>query len=110
MMYVPEGYYPGEFGGPIWGLWSREREDAYVITMVTWGSFSNLIMLFIITLVIEIAGKRSLYLCLFGGIFGFVAAEVIGVIIGLFVGVFIALFVMFKLRQGLMHFWDFLWE
>lgn len=27
MMYIPEGYQPGEFGSPIWGLSEHDRYD-----------------------------------------------------------------------------------
>jgi len=36
-MYVPEGYAPGEFGGPIWGVKPEERFDFYVNYLLFWG-------------------------------------------------------------------------
>ncbi|MBS7632902.1 hypothetical protein KEJ15_04680 [Candidatus Bathyarchaeota archaeon] len=109
-IYLPEGYGSGEFGGPRWGLWGKERQDAYIIEMLSWGSLLNLLFLAIITVSIEIVGKRCLYLVLGLGIFGFAAFELVGMAVGMVVG---SLAVASMLRQPdnvVFRFWRSLWE
>jgi len=111
IMYLPEGYYPGEYGGPVWGYHARERYDAYISDMLSWGMLLNLFILFNIAIVIEIVEKRSLYLVLFCGILGFFVAEILGVIIGMIVSA-LALFMMLKFWSDnfIVRFWYSLWE
>jgi hypothetical protein len=93
VMYVPEGYMPGEFGGPIWGIKPEERYDSYINMMISWGTFPNLIFLFIIFLNIEFLWGRSLYWVLLSGVFGFLIWELYGTIIGIIIGGIIVLWV-----------------
>jgi len=112
MMFFPEGYSPGEFGGPVWGLKPQDRFDAYVTKMVIWGSIANLISLLFITLAVEAVGKRVLYLIIFGGMIGFAVASTIGGFVGLFSGTFAVAYITFKLpkENSLKRFWESLWE
>ncbi len=93
VMYVPEGYMPGEFGGPIWGMKPEERYDAYTNFMISWGTFSNLIFLFIVALAIEFVCGRSAYWVLLLGVFGFLVWEICGAIIGVIVGSILVLWI-----------------
>lgn len=96
VMYVPEGYMPGEFGGPIWGVKPEERYDAYINMMISWGTFPNLIFLFIMALAVEFSLDRSVYWVLLSGVFGFLFWEIYGAVIGIAVGIF-AVLTIFKL-------------
>ncbi|MEM2780982.1 MAG: hypothetical protein QW791_09010 [Candidatus Bathyarchaeia archaeon] len=87
---------PGEFGGPIWGIKPEERYDAYINMMISWGTFPNLVFLFIMALAVEFSLERSVYWVLLFGVFGFLFWEIYGAIIGLTVGIFVALTI-FKL-------------
>ena len=111
IMYVPEGYYPGEFGGPIWGIKPEERYDSYINYIISWGTLPNLILLLSVTLIIEIIGERGAYWILLFGIFGFSLWKLTGVIIGLSVGCVIALW-LFKISPNnfLRRAWQSLFE
>jgi hypothetical protein len=95
IMQIPESYSPGEFGGPIY-MTRQQRLDSYAMSIVTWGTTLNLIALFFVTGVIEIVGKRILYLSILGGAIGFVA-NIIGLIIGVIFGTIVAILIMLKL-------------
>jgi len=84
MMYVPEGYSPG--GRPFYGDYSRDRYPEYLTYLTTWGTLPNLVVLFFITLAVEVVGRRILYLLLLSGIIGFYAFVLVGTIVGVFVG------------------------
>lgn len=111
MMYVPESYAPGEFGGPIWGLKKEDRYDAYVLYMLTWGTVLNLLFLLGVTITVEIVGQRSLYLVLLFGMFGFSVFQILGVFLGIVVGSLIVL-LLFKWRPDnlIVRFWRSFWE
>lgn len=110
MKYVPESYYPSEFGGPIWGMKEEEHYDTYILYMLTWGTLLNLFFLFGVTVTIEIVGYRSLYLVLLFGAFGFYVFQILGVFLGIFVGSMIAL-LLFKWPDNfIVRFWRSLWE
>lgn len=49
MMYVHEGYRPGEFGGPIWGLSALDRYDTYITFLITLCIWSNLAVILVLT-------------------------------------------------------------
>jgi len=83
-MYVPEGYSPG--GRPFYGDYSRDRYPEYLTYLTTWGALPNLVVLFFITLAVEVVGRRILYLLLLSGIIGFYAFVLVGTIVGVFVG------------------------
>ncbi len=106
VMYVPEGYMPGEFGGPIWGIKPEERYDAYINFMISWGTFPNLIFLFIVALIIEFVCGRSVYWVILSGVIGFLFWELYGVVIGIIFGFFIVIltFTLFP-DNFLMRFW-----
>lgn len=109
--YVPEGYYPGEFGGPIWGLSKEDRYASYVIHMLTWGIVLNFFILFSFNMAIEIVGKRSLYLILLCGVCGFIALKITGMIVGLSAGFAIVMLLMFKFQDNfLVRWWQSVWE
>jgi len=110
--YLPESYYPGEFGGPIWGLSPKTRTEFYVMFVITGATYSDLLIIFLIGLSIEAIGKRELYLVLFSGLLGFAGGAAIGTLIGLGAGAAFALIVMFALPKDniLSRFWRSLWE
>jgi hypothetical protein len=112
LVYFPEAYGPGEFGGARWGLKPSDRYDYYTITMITWGFWLNLLTLLFIMILIEAEGARILYLTLFSGILGFYFAQLLGVLAGLAVGLLLVLFLVFKLPKDnvLFRFWNSLWE
>ncbi|MEM2703277.1 MAG: hypothetical protein QXR45_08960, partial [Candidatus Bathyarchaeia archaeon] len=111
IMYVPEGYKPGEFGGPIWGVKPEERFDFYINYMLFWGILPNLMILLFLSFIIEIIGEKGLYWILFFGIFGFYFLQVTGVIIGIFLGSLIFLW-LFKVSPNnfLRQMWRSLFE
>jgi hypothetical protein len=112
IMYLPESYYPGEFGGPIWGLSERGRYEYYIMYIITGATYSDLLIIFLIGIGIEAIEKRSLYLVLFAGIIGFAAGGISGTLIGLGLGVTTALIIMFVLSKDniLSRVWYSLWE
>jgi hypothetical protein len=111
MMYVPESYAPGEFGGPMWGMTPQDRYDEYILYMVTWGTLLNLVFLLAITVIIDFAGYRSLYLVLLFGVFGFYTFQIIGMLMGIAAGSMVAL-LLFKWRpdNSIVRLWHSLWE
>ncbi|MDH7564420.1 MAG: hypothetical protein QHH24_06050 [Candidatus Bathyarchaeota archaeon] len=109
-IYLPEGYGAGEFSGPRWGLWGKERQDAYIIQMLSWGSLLNLLFLAIITVSIEIVGKRCLYLVLGFGIFGFAAFELVGMAVGMVLGSVAVASLLRRPDNVVFRFWRSLWE
>jgi hypothetical protein len=94
LVYIPEGYFPGEYGGPIWRT-SQHRMDTYIMTMLTWGTTPNIITLLLINIIIECLDKR-LYLGIFSGIIGFLTG-VIGAFLGLLTGIIFAILIRLKL-------------
>lgn len=112
MIFFPEAFSPGEFGGPIWGMKPQDRYDIYIMRMVMWGAIANISVLFYITVLIEAVGKRSLYLALFCAILGFAIASLVGMIVGLVVGVFLVAYIWFKMSSEnfLVKYWESLWE
>lgn len=112
IMYLPESYYPGEFGGPIWGLSEKTRYENYIMYVVTGATYSDLLIIFLISIGIETIGKRGLYLVLFSGILGFATGGITGTLVGLGVGVAAALIIIFVLPEDniLSRLWYSLWE
>jgi len=96
MMYVPESYKPGEFGGPIWGISEKERYDTYITFLATSGITSNFVSLLFLTALIEIIGHRKAYFVILCGLVGFAVADLLGVIIGAILGLIILLYMSFK--------------
>lgn len=104
----------GEFGGTVQGNKARggyigpqDYFQNFAFEMSLWGAMENLVILLIVTITIEIAGERLLYILLFAGAFGF-SEGIIGTIFGLAVG--IAFFLIYKLelaKKGFFaRFWD----
>jgi len=112
MMYVAEAYGPGEYGGPRFGAKPQDRFDIYVMQLVTWGTAVNFILLLHVAIIVEVIGKRSLYLALLGCTAGFAIADIIGAIVGVFVGAFAVYYVLFRMspENRLLEFWQSLWE
>lgn len=112
LIYVPEALGPGEHGGPVWGLKPSDRYETYTIQMITWGFWPNLIILFFITVLIETARARALYITMFSGILGFYLAELLGMLTGLVAGLILSLLIMFKLPKDniLFRFWYSIWQ
>lgn len=110
VMYIPEGYKPGEFGGPIWGVKPEERYDTYINILISWGTISNLIILFIINLIIEFVFERLMYLILLLGIFGFIFWELYGIIIGVLIGCIFTLVFKIKPRNFIRRWIQFMFE
>lgn len=110
--YLPESYYQNEFGGPNWGLSPKKRLEFYVMFLITGGTYSDLLIFFLIGLGIEVIGKRELYLVLFSGLLGFAGGGVIGTLVGLGAGAAAAMIVMFALPKDniLSRFWRSFWE
>jgi len=112
IMYLPESYYPGEFGGPIWGLSGKARYENYIMYIITGATFSDLLIIFLVGISIEAIGKRGFYLILFFGVLGFAAAGITGTLVGLGLGVGAALIIIFVLPEDniLSRMWHSLWE
>jgi len=86
MMYIPEGYQPGEFGGPIWGLSEHDRYDTYVTFLITLGIGSDFAIIIVLTALIELLKCRKVYFAIFSGMIGFAIASVLGLLVGIIVG------------------------
>jgi hypothetical protein len=112
LIYIPESYGPGEFGGARWGLKPSDRYETYTIQMITWGFLPNLVILLFVSVLIEVAKARALYITMFIGILGFYTASLIGMLIGLIVGVAVGLFIMFRLPKDniVIRFWNSIWQ
>lgn len=94
MMYLPQYYHQlRDFPIPIWGS-PEVRSENYISFMVTGGTFANLAVLLILTVIIEISRRRVLYLLLFSGIIGFSAGGVIGITVGSIIGALVALYIL----------------
>ena len=112
MLYVPESYAPGEFGGANWGTGPESHYVTYIMYVVTSEFGLNLIYCFFVPFLVEIVGSREVYIALLSGLVGFAVGTIIGLFIGLVVGTVLALFVLFKLsRTGVFaRFWRSLTE
>lgn len=114
LMLIPISGYSAEteFPAPVWGLKPSDRYDDYIDQMITWGFYGDLIVLFLISLLIEAAKARMLFMAMLFGILGFYVAVVPGMLVGLIVAVTILLFIRFMLPRDnlLSRFWYSLWE
>jgi hypothetical protein len=112
VVYVPTSESPGEFGGPMWGLGPQDRYDYYTVLMTTWGFLPNVLTLLFVTILLEAARARALYIALFSGVLGFYEGMLPGMFAGLVVGSVLTWFVMFRLSKDnlLVRFWNSLWE
>jgi hypothetical protein len=112
VIYVPTSDYPGEFGGPNWGLGPEDRYDYYTILMTTWGFLPNLLALLFVTIILEVVKARALYIAAFLGMLGFYIGMLPGMFAGLAVGSVVTWFVMFRVSKDnrLIRFWNSLWE
>jgi hypothetical protein len=110
--YIPNSYGPGEFSGGNYGLKPSDRFDDYTMRMILWGFWANLIALLFVTVFIEAAKARILYIAMFFGLFGFFVDVLPGMIAGLVIGVVVVWFITFKLPKDnvLSRFWYSLWE
>jgi hypothetical protein len=93
-------------------LTAQHRVDVYLMFLISAGNVSNFLVVFLLALIIELVGKREIYIVLFSGIVGFTIAGTVGTIAGMLVGMFPALLVALKRPQGemLSRFWRSLWE
>jgi hypothetical protein len=109
--YVPEGYGGGEFSGPRFPLWPKQRYDYYLTIFEVWGLYPNLLMLFFIALAIEVS-SRIIYIAYFCGILSFALAQLLGMFVGLIVGAIVVLYIKRRLTSDnvLVNFWRSLWE
>jgi hypothetical protein len=105
-IYVPEAYSTGELGHAIWPPSPSDRYPEYILQIITWGILPNLLILFNITVAIEIVGRRTLYLLIFCGILGFFVGELLGAIIGLIAGAFLTL----QMNKFIVQLWHSLWK
>jgi len=112
VMYVPEGYGGGEFGGPRFPLWPKQRYDYYISVFQVWGLYPNLLVLFLISLAIEALNFRIVYVAYFLGIIGFLAAQLIGIFVGVTIGAVVILYIKRSVPRDniLYNFWHSLWE
>jgi len=108
MIYIPDAYSGSRaFYPPT----PRERYPAYIMHLVSWGSLPNLVVLFILTAAVEIIGKRSLYLIIFGGVIGFYFLQLEGVAIGMIIGsILFMLFLKYQRGNPLLRFWQIIWQ
>ena len=69
-------------------------------------------ILFFITVLIETARARALYITMFSGILGFYLAELLGMLTGLVAGLILSLLIMFRLPKDniLFRFWYSIWQ
>jgi hypothetical protein len=81
-LFIRPNTIPYGFG---W-LTQQERYDSYTTYMATRSIYGNLATLLLVTVVIEAAKQRLLYVVLFSGVVGFWAGGVLGTFIGLLLG------------------------
>jgi hypothetical protein len=112
VVYVPTSDYPGEFGGPVWGLKPEDRYDYYTTQMTSWGFLPNLFVLLFITILVEVGKVRALYVAVFSGVLGFYVDVAVGTLVCFTVGLVLTLFIMFKASKHnlLARFWGSLWK
>lgn len=112
VIYVPTSDNPSEFGGPYWGEKPEDHYDYYTTQMSSWAFLPNLSVLLFVTILIEVAKVRALYLALFLGIMGFYVDVAVGALVGFAVGLVFICFIMFKAPKDnvLSRFWDSLWR
>jgi len=112
VVYVPESSSVSEFGGARFGLGPQDRYDYYTILMTTWGFLPNLLTLLFVTILLEAAKARALYLALFSGVLGFHFGMLPAMFAGLVFGSVLTWFVMFRLSKEnlLVRLWNSLWE
>lgn len=91
--YLPESYYPGEFGGPIWGMKESDRYDIYVMSLVARGLWTNTLLIALVALSVEATTFREIYLIIFSGIVGFAIGDLSGLIFGAIAGCIIAIII-----------------
>lgn len=109
LIYIPEGYFPGEFGGPIWRT-TQHRINSYLMTMLTWGITPNAITLFLIAIIIE-SLERSLFLSVLFGILGFLMG-MLGILSGIIFGIIIVVLIKNNVPpfNFLKELWHSLWD
>lgn len=96
MIYIPEGYTPGEFGVAIWGADPTARYDDYIMRLVTADINTTLAYFLLLAIIVEIISEREVYIPILLGVIGFATAEIVGMVIGLLFGIALALFWAFK--------------
>lgn len=106
-MEADSDWYP--FG---WPPTPEERCETYEMYVLTLGNISNFIVLFTVTLFIEILKMRKLYLAIFGGVVGYALADEIGMIVGMVPGFFVFLLDLIspKFKRFLNNVRNYLWE
>lgn len=108
MIYVPDAYSGSRAYYP---PTPQERLPAYVMYVSDRGLLQNLIVLFILTVAIEIAGKRSLYLIVFGGVIGFYFSQINGMIVGMIAGsIAVVLSLKYWRDSRLAGLWKTIWQ
>jgi hypothetical protein len=96
MIYIPESYSSSEFAGGFWGVDPTSRYDDYVLRLVTADVYVTLAYFVLLAIIVEIIGKREVYIPILLGVIGFATAEIVGMVIGLLFGIALALFWAFK--------------
>jgi hypothetical protein len=84
---------------PFYGTNPSSRYFEYVMAISYWGILPNLITLLFLTIMVEIVGRRILYMFIFCGILGFYPLGLIGVLVGMMIGCF-AWFLFSKFLSG----------
>lgn len=108
MIYIPDAYFGGRAYYP---PTTQERLPVYVMHVADRGLLQNLIVLFILTCAIEVVGKRSLYLIVFGGVIGFFFFQIVGVIVGMVAGsIAVILVLRFWRDSRLAEVWKTIWQ
>jgi hypothetical protein len=108
MIYVPDGYAAS--GRPFYAGNSADRYPEYLLYIVTWGTLPNLLALFTVTVVIEILGKRLIYLAFFLGALGFYLFVLEGLLLGVIIGSLLAVLLNSWRNNPLTRFWDSIWK
>jgi len=108
MILIPDAYAAS--GRAFYGGDPAGRYAEYLLYIVTWGTLPNLLALFAVTLVIEILGKRLIYLAFFLGALGFYWFVLEGVLLGVIIGSSLAVLLNFWRDNPLTRFWDSIWK
>jgi len=109
-MILPPTAYSGEIPRPKWGGREDTREKAE-LTVIGGELKANLPMIFLVCLIVEVIGRRILYLSILSGVVGFFMAEAVGTFIGLAAGIFIVVYVE-KTENGMIirRLWERFWS
>jgi len=108
MIYIPDAYTAS--GRPFYGAGPSGRYAEYLLIVISWGTLPNLLTLFVVTLAVEVVGRRVIYMVLLLGSIGFYWFVLEGVLLGVITGSLLAVLLKFWRENPLTQLWDSIWK